>query len=294
MKTYLVRFAIAVSLLLAGCNHCCRNRCNNAQQPLAAGPQALQPGYLPPHPLTPMQSGPVQAPPPPAPMTAAPTQPYPPPAPPPSSISGYNAVTPADTRWQPAPGPGVRLSPPEGAAITPRDGLRLQQPVVTETPSAPSTSSPTLPVGIPQFAIAREGVTSGLKPLAEGFDWLKASGYRTVLHLRAPGEDDSAERTLAESRGLTFLSLAVSPETLPQATAEFDRTVSHKPNHPLFVYDSDGVRAGGLWYLYYRTVDGLADDAARRKAASLGLREDAQGEAAAMWLAIQQQLRATK
>ena len=75
---------------------------------------------------------------------------------------------------------------------------------------------------------------------------------------------------------------------------EFNRAVGHKPNHPMFVYDSDGIRSGGLWYLYFRVVDRLADDAARRKAADLGLREGTEGEAGTMWVAIQQHLRGLK
>jgi hypothetical protein len=86
----------------------------------------------------------------------------------------------------------------------------------------------------------------------------------------------------------------VSPETLQQASEEFDRIVNHKPNHPLFVYDADGLRVGSLWYLYFRVVDRLADDAARRKAATLGLREESQGEAGTLWVAIQQYLRGLK
>ena len=43
-------------------------------------------------------------------------------------------------------------------------------------------------------------VTSGLRPQLDGLDWLQAHGYRTVLHIRAPGEDDTADRRQVEKR----------------------------------------------------------------------------------------------
>jgi hypothetical protein len=48
--------------------------------------------------------------------------------------------------------------------------------------------------------------------------------------------------------------------------------------------------AGGLWYLYFRTVENDPDETARIKANRLGLSEDAQGDHKAMWLAIQKYL----
>jgi protein tyrosine phosphatase (PTP) superfamily phosphohydrolase (DUF442 family) len=134
-------------------------------------------------------------------------------------------------------------------------------------------------------------VTSGLKPTLEGLDWLKANGYRAVLRLREPGEDDAADRRQIEGLGLKYLSLEVSPLTLTKAVLEdFSRQVSDKANRPLFVYDKNGVTAGGLWYLYFRTADHETDEVARLKAARLGLKENQDGEARDMWAAVQKLL----
>jgi protein tyrosine phosphatase (PTP) superfamily phosphohydrolase (DUF442 family) len=151
--------------------------------------------------------------------------------------------------------------------------------------------TPPLPVGIPQFATAKERVTNGLRPQLDGLDWLQANGYRTVLHIRPPGEDDTADRRQVEKRGLRYVSIELSPQTLTRTVAdEFNRIVGDASGHPLFVYDREGMLAGGLWYLHFRIVDGLSDEAARTRAAGLGLREDLNGTHRTMWLAIQKLL----
>jgi protein tyrosine phosphatase (PTP) superfamily phosphohydrolase (DUF442 family) len=159
-------------------------------------------------------------------------------------------------------------------------------PVVEDRPpSAP------LPVGIPQFVKVKDQVASGLKPLQDGWDWLKDNGYRTLVHLRQPGEDDAPDRLEVEKRGLKYHSLELSPKTLSKTVVEeFTRLVGDKGNYPLFVYDKDGVVAGGLWYLSFRTADRLTDEEARKKAGGLGLKEEQAGDQRLMWLAIQKYL----
>jgi protein tyrosine phosphatase (PTP) superfamily phosphohydrolase (DUF442 family) len=168
---------------------------------------------------------------------------------------------------------------------------------VAEQPGRPQAGnddrglSPSLPVGIPHFAVVRDQVASGLKPLLDGLDWLQAKRYKTVLHIRAPGEDDAADRREIEKRGLKYLTLEVSPQTLSPAIVEqFNRIVTDTANHPLFVYDQDGMLAGGLWYLHFRSAERLPDEEARSRANRLGLKESPDGEHRAMWLAIQKYL----
>ena len=47
--------------------------------------------------------------------------------------------------------------------------------------------------------MAQKEVTSGLKPSLDGLEWLQANHYRAVLHVRQPGEDDSADRQWSKS-----------------------------------------------------------------------------------------------
>jgi protein tyrosine phosphatase (PTP) superfamily phosphohydrolase (DUF442 family) len=181
----------------------------------------------------------------------------------------------------PDQGPQVHLSPPETA-----------QPPVATVPPQPGVAedrsgTPSLPVGIPQFAMAKKRVASGLRPTLDGLDWLANNGYHTALHLRAPGQDDSADRKQVEQRSLRYVSLEVSPQTLSRELIDqFNHLVTDAGTQPLFVYDKDGALAGPLWYLHFRTAEGATDEDARARARRLGLREDAD-ETKEMMLAVQ-------
>jgi hypothetical protein len=179
--------------------------------------------------------------------------------------------------WRPPAESGVRLQIPNVA------GPDSPKPAVSEN----GLPTPSLPVGISQFNTAKENVAVGLRPLQDGWDWLKESGYRSVLHLRQAGENDLADRQQAEKRGLRFLSLEVSLPLSKATVSEFNRLAADRAAQPLFIYDKDGVLTGGLWYLYFRTVDKATDDEARAKASRLGLKEEQDADNRLMWLAIQ-------
>jgi protein tyrosine phosphatase (PTP) superfamily phosphohydrolase (DUF442 family) len=276
------------TLLVAGCQHPCRQPASPVPPPPVLNtvptPGAPTPGPAAPYTIPPQ--GLPQSP-------AAPT-------PPPASIRGYEPplAAPLESGWRPSTESGIRLAPPEEGPTAPREqGARLQSPEFTApAPSKPSVGeqripTPLLPAGIPQFALADDQIAIGLKPMLDGVEWLQQNGYRTVLHLRQSEEDDAAERKLFEMRGLKYLSLEVSPQTLsPKMVEEFNRIVGDRSLRPLFIYDKTGVLTGGLWYLHFRQVDHLSDAEARQRAARLGLGEAADGMQREMWLAIQKYL----
>ena len=302
----------------AGCRSC--PRVLPASDTCASCPPKPLLGELPPHRLTPLYASPT---PPPAAVAAVPPvvpqAPIPAPGAPDVRTYGVPAAPPANPTWQPSTDGRVQVIVPQAATEPPREPARLyapepvpaapappkpgvaeersqlpaRPPVPGERPRPPVAEErrepPSLPVGIPRFAGVRDGVTSGLKPsLDGGLDWLQAHGYRTVLHLRPPGEDDAADRREVEKRGMKYVSLEVSPQNLSAALVEsFNHLVSDTAVYPLFVYDRDGTVAGGLFYLYFRMVDRASDEAARAKAAQLGLPEDGNDAHKAMWLAVQ-------
>src|SRR5262249_27773801 len=108
------------------------------------------------------------------------------------------------------PGPQVRLLVPETppgqeARPLPRVGERARQP------TQPSTEEPpALNADVPGFTVVKSQLATGQKPFADGLNWLKEKGYRTVLHVRTPGEDDSAARRQFEAKGFRYQSLEVS------------------------------------------------------------------------------------
>jgi len=112
--------------------------------------------------------------------------------------------------------PSVRLAPPEALAqdeprSSPRDAAKSDPPQTVEPPPAsiPNASqplvkndpeaTPRISVDVPQFAKVRVRVAAGQQPFPDGVVWLQNAGYRTVLHVRAPGEGDTA-RANASSR----------------------------------------------------------------------------------------------
>jgi hypothetical protein len=206
---------------------------------------------------------------------------------------------PPEARWRPSPEAGIKpLDPGPTPGITPevpRDPqAQLRPPQVGEAQRPGDPGS--LPVDIPQFAFARKNVASGQKPFIDGLDWLRARGYRTVLHVRSPGENDSVARRQFEARGFRYISLEVSPTTLSRELVEaFNRIVTDPANLPLFAYDRDSSLLGGLWYLHFRTYEGYAHERAAIKAGELGLNIDADaGPHRDMWLAIQRFLQISK
>jgi protein tyrosine phosphatase (PTP) superfamily phosphohydrolase (DUF442 family) len=292
-RCWLVVATVGTVAGAAGCRTCCRTAAPPAEA-YVAYPSRPVIGYTPSHPLTPVAAGPVVSPAPPAPT-------------PQTAGTAGAAVPAAEPAWQPPPNGAARPavaeaapappSPPDARLLTPepaRPAPPAQPAVAEDRAPAPAAGEqrrmPSLPVGIPQFSAVKDQVSAGLRPLLDGLDWLQSNGYRTVLHVRGPGTDDTADRREVEKRGMKYLSVETSPQNLAQAVDAFSREAGDRANYPLFVYDKDGTLAGGLWFVYLRTAERLPDESARAQARRLGLKEAATEEQRAMWLAIQKYL----
>jgi protein tyrosine phosphatase (PTP) superfamily phosphohydrolase (DUF442 family) len=301
---------------LVGCQHCgsCSMCPPGSRVPIQAGPVVGGPSFAPPPLPPPPLRGPGCAPPqvgrfgptPQPPFTIPPSaQPYPQLPTQPQVPPRFPQPEPQIRLQAPEPGsppetpPSVpRLYGPEPGPYQPSPGAPpIPEPSPPTPPRKPDTVPdrplvPPLPVGIPGFAEVRKGVSSGLRPNSlDGLDWLAASGYRTALHLREPGQDDAGDRKQFESRGLRYISLEVSPDNLtPEVVDRFNRTVADLAGQPLFVYDRDGMLVGGLWYLHFRLVEGFPDEEALTRAGRLGLKTDPAGGHQRMLLAVQKYL----
>lgn len=183
---------------------------------------------------------------------------------------------------------GVTLLPPDL-----RDPPRTELPGISE--GSGKSAIPDLPVGIAGFAEIKPQVATGQRPDLDGLDWLRANRFRTVVHLFKPGAASTADREVVERRGLKYVPLELTPETLSLSQVEkFSQTIDSLLDAPVFVYDNNGLLNGTMWYLYFHLTEKQPDTAARKKAAALGLRETGSAEATAWWLAIQKVLTGAK
>jgi protein tyrosine phosphatase (PTP) superfamily phosphohydrolase (DUF442 family) len=152
-----------------------------------------------------------------------------------------------------------------------------------EPPKAPAAS------GLPGYTKVKDGLYAGGKPTLDGFDSLKTAGFRTVVYLHAAGADVAAVKDMASTRDLNFIPIETTPETLADASKEFNRVTADRLNRPAYVFADDSARSGAVWYLHFRNVDALGDDVARLRARPLGLTEQGD-EGKAFALAIQKVL----
>jgi protein tyrosine phosphatase (PTP) superfamily phosphohydrolase (DUF442 family) len=217
------------------------------------------------------------------------------PAPAPGGSSVIPPVGPMDLRNYPPP---MNLKPaPEVLLPDPLPGngsSRSNFPGnagygVLGTPVKPTAEPPkaaTAPTGLAGYTRVKEGAASGRKPTLDGFDALKQAGFRTVVYLHASGADVSAAKEVAAKRGLAFVALETTPEKLAEVIEQFNAVVADKARQPIYVFDDDGLRAGAVWYLHFRTAEAMNDDAARVRARPLGLTEEGD-EAKAFGLATQ-------
>jgi hypothetical protein len=143
--------------------------------------------------------------------------------------------------------------------------------------------------GLPGYTKVKDGLYAGRKPAIEGYDSLRSAGFRTVIYLHGPGADVAAVKDLAATRDLHFVAIETTPETLAEASKQFDRVVTDRVTRPAYVFADDDLRAGAVWYLHFLTVDAAGPDVARLKAKPLGLHERGE-EGQAFAIAIQKVL----
>ncbi|QCG99116.1 phosphatase (plasmid) [Azospirillum sp. TSA2s] len=112
-------------------------------------------------------------------------------------------------------------------------------------------------------------------PTAGRVEELAREGYRSVVNLRAPGEQGeilspSEEGEIARRHGLEYVSIPVSPQDMNEAMAErFEREVSRLPG-PVAIHCASGKRAGLFTFLHVARTEGLSGEEAVAKAEAMG------------------------
>ncbi len=131
--------------------------------------------------------------------------------------------------------------------------------------------------GIARFASVDPRLAGGSLPSAAGLGWLVEKGYRTILDLRESSEVSPSFIAEAARRGLRYVALPINLRSLDHdRLARFQFELAAPEARPLFFFDSDGSRAGALWYIRRVTQDRVDPQLARREAEDIGLR--AQGD----------------
>ncbi len=170
-----------------------------------------------------------------------------------------------------------------------------RKPTATPTPApADSTVIPTAPspaevnvAPIARFTALEGRLSGGALPTPAGLDWLIEKGYKTVLDLREPGEVQPSFIAEVTNRGLRYLPLPISVKTVDKDhLSHFNLELSMADARPLYFFDTDGVRAGVLWYIRRLAVDKVDPQVASREAEELGLSKQNKD----FWLAAQSYL----
>lgn len=119
-------------------------------------------------------------------------------------------------------------------------------------------------------------VTSAIQPTEEEIKKLPQEGFKSVVNLRASGEEDQPlspkeEGELVQKLGMKYLNIPVSTQEgiKPGQVDRFRNEMELLPA-PVFVHCSKGKRSGAFTLMYLAIQEGLRGEEALQKAMSMG------------------------
>ena len=130
---------------------------------------------------------------------------------------------------------------------------------------------------VPRVLCLDSSFATGGQPTEQAFAKVAASGFRSVLSLRGPGEgiDLTRERALVEKTGLRYFNIpVVSSAPRAEQADEFIRLVKEKSNHPMLIHCSTANRVGAFMMIYRVLEQGWSQEKALDEALKIGLRGD--------------------
>jgi protein tyrosine phosphatase (PTP) superfamily phosphohydrolase (DUF442 family) len=178
--------------------------------------------------------------------------------------------------------------PPAPAAVRETTPSAVPAPAETRSEAAGAASAPapvSIAPGIKRFSVVDSKLAGGSLPSAAGLDWLVEKGYKTFLDLRDPAEVQPASISLVTAHGLRYVALPITDKTLDaDHVARFNLELALADARPLYFCDTDGSRAGALWYIRRLTQDKIDPEVATREAEDLGLTDKALWQAASRYI----------
>ena len=186
----------------------------------------------------------------------------------PREVTQANATSVPDAATESKP----KATPGPAPALTPEANAEQLGANASPTLPAPVTAEMTVSPGIRHFAGVDSKLAGGSLPSTSGLDWLVEMGYKTLLDLREPTEVDANFIPEVTKRGLSYHSLPITLKTIDaEHLAKFQTELADASGRPLYFCDTDGNRAGILWYIRRITVDKVDAQVAEGDAADLGL-----------------------
>ena len=177
-----------------------------------------------------------------------------------------------------------RTSPGRVAKVLPPPAWST--PAAAPTPVAEPSPSASIGPGLTRFVAVDLKLAGGGAPSAAGLQWLVEKGYRTLLDLREPSEVPSSFIAEVTNKGLRYVALPMSLKTIDRDHVDrFHFEIAAGEARPLFFFDSNGTRAGALWYIRRIVVDRVDPQIARREAEELGLVDETAWMAATDYVA---------
>jgi protein tyrosine phosphatase (PTP) superfamily phosphohydrolase (DUF442 family) len=134
-----------------------------------------------------------------------------------------------------------------------------------------------LKADVPRILCLDSSFATGGQPTAQAFAKIAASGFRSVLSLRGPGEgiDLDKERALVEKAGLRYFNIpVVSSAPRAEQADEFIKLVKETSNHPMLINCSTANRVGAFMMIYRVLEQGWSQEKALEEALKIGLRGD--------------------
>ncbi len=124
-------------------------------------------------------------------------------------------------------------------------------------------------------------ITSASQPSEEEIEKLPQQGFKSVINLRASGEEDQPlspkeEGDLVQKLGMKYLNILVSIKEgiKPEQVDRFREETELLPS-PVFVHCHTGKRAGVFTMMYLAIKEGITGEQALQKAMSMGFSCDA-------------------
>jgi uncharacterized protein (TIGR01244 family) len=130
---------------------------------------------------------------------------------------------------------------------------------------------------VPRILCLDNSFATGGQPTEQAFAKIAASGFRSVLSLRGPGEgvDFARERSLVEKTGMRYFNIpVVSSAPRAEQADEFIKLVREKSNHPLLINCASANRVGAFMMIYRVLEQGWSQEKALEEALKIGLRGD--------------------